>query len=65
MWFRAETVGVFQGQCAEFCGEFHADMLFQVVAESEQDFQAFIDGLVEEANARIALRDAENASAQD
>jgi cytochrome c oxidase subunit 2 len=32
---------VYRGQCAEFCGLQHANMRFQVVAESEDDFRAW------------------------
>jgi cytochrome c oxidase subunit 2 len=64
MWFRADQPGVYQGQCAEFCGEQHANMRFTVIAETDEDFQAFIDGLVDEANARIASENSESATAE-
>lgn len=43
MWFNATKPGTYSGQCAEFCGLGHADMRFTVVAESEEDFQAWVD----------------------
>jgi cytochrome c oxidase subunit 2 len=43
MWFNATKPGTYSGQCAEFCGLGHADMRLTVVAESEEDFQAWID----------------------
>ena len=38
---RADRVGRYEGQCAEFCGAQHANMRFAVVAESEEDFKAW------------------------
>lgn len=38
---RAERAGTYLGQCAEFCGLQHAFMRLVVVAESEEDFQAW------------------------
>ena len=38
---RADRPGVFEGQCAEFCGTEHANMRFLVVAESPADFAAW------------------------
>ena len=43
MWFNATTAGTLSGQCAEFCGLGHADMRLIVVAESEEEFQAWVD----------------------
>jgi cytochrome c oxidase subunit 2 len=38
LWFRADTAGVYRGQCAEFCGLQHAKMGFYVVAESPERY---------------------------
>lgn len=38
---RADRAGVFEGQCAEFCGTEHAQMRFRVVAESPARFEAW------------------------
>lgn len=38
----AEQPGVYRGQCAEFCGVDHALMAFIVVAESQEEFDAWI-----------------------
>jgi cytochrome c oxidase subunit II len=43
VWFQADRPGVFRGQCAEFCGLQHAHMAFDVVAESEPAFLAWLD----------------------
>ncbi|MDQ2809736.1 MAG: cytochrome c oxidase subunit II, partial [Chloroflexota bacterium] len=35
MWLQADHPGIYQGECAEFCGAEHAWMRFQVVAEPQ------------------------------
>ena len=42
MHFTINEEGVYWGQCAEFCGEAHSLMGVRVVAESEEDFQAWV-----------------------
>jgi len=39
---RPQRIGVFRGQCAEFCGVQHANMALYVVVESRQQFQAWL-----------------------
>ena len=39
--FTARRAGRYRGQCAEFCGWQHAHMAFVVIAESEDDFEAW------------------------
>jgi len=41
-WFRADTIGVYRGQCAEFCGYEHAKMAFYVVAEPRIEFERWL-----------------------
>lgn len=36
------STGTFTGRCAEFCGEYHAEMIFTVKVVSPQQFQQFI-----------------------
>ena len=43
MWLRADSAGVYRGQCAEFCGHQHAKMALTVVAESREQFDAWLD----------------------
>lgn len=38
-WFRIPKPGVFNGQCAELCGENHADMRARVIAVPPQTFK--------------------------
>jgi cytochrome c oxidase subunit II len=47
----AEAGNVFHGQCAELCGTGHRVMLFNVVAMTQGDFDAWLDSLVEKENA--------------
>jgi cytochrome c oxidase subunit II len=43
LWLHAEQVGVYRGQCAEFCGIQHALMLFEVVALSADAFDDWLE----------------------
>jgi cytochrome c oxidase subunit 2 len=43
MWLQTDKSGLFVGQCAEYCGTQHANMLLRVVAESPRDFQRWLD----------------------
>jgi cytochrome c oxidase subunit 2 len=42
MWLKADQVGEFLGQCAEFCGTEHALMRFRVFVDSQADFDAWV-----------------------
>jgi cytochrome c oxidase subunit II len=42
MWFKADSAGLFPGQCAEFCGIQHARMAFQVRASNPAEFDAWM-----------------------
>src|SRR5207248_3433804 len=42
MWFRARDPGVYLGQCAEYCGTQHANMLLVVHAEPDAEFVAWL-----------------------
>jgi cytochrome c oxidase subunit 2 len=42
LFLRADQAGRYEGQCAEFCGTQHANMRFVVVAESEDEFKAWM-----------------------
>jgi cytochrome c oxidase subunit 2 len=45
IWLDADHPGIFRGQCAEFCGLQHAHMAFDVVAEPQEDFDRWLDGM--------------------
>ncbi len=40
---QVDDVGIYHGQCAEYCGIQHANMGFLVIAESNEDFNAWLD----------------------
>ena len=42
IWFRADTAGVYRGQCAEFCGHQHANMAVLVIAEPPERFNDWL-----------------------
>ncbi|MDB4912078.1 MAG: cytochrome c oxidase, subunit, partial [Gemmatimonadetes bacterium] len=42
LWLRADTAGVYRGQCAEFCGLEHAKMGMLVIAEPQDKYDAWI-----------------------
>lgn len=42
-WIEADRPGLYRGQCAEYCGPQHAHMALAVVAESPEQFSAWID----------------------
>lgn len=43
MWLQADRPGVYRGQCAEYCGLQHANMIFYVVADPPDAFQEWLD----------------------
>jgi cytochrome c oxidase subunit II len=49
-WFRADSAGVYRGQCAEFCGHQHAKMAFFIVAESKDEFEGWLESQKSEAS---------------
>lgn len=42
MGFQADHRGLFVGQCAEYCGTQHANMLLRVVVDSPEDFERWL-----------------------
>jgi cytochrome c oxidase subunit 2 len=44
MWFQADQPELFFGQCAEYCGDQHGNMLIRVYAQTEADFQRWVEG---------------------
>ncbi len=41
-WFRADRIGTYVGQCAEFCGPGHPTMLITVKVVSQEDFRSYM-----------------------
>jgi cytochrome c oxidase subunit II len=44
MWIQADRPGVYRGQCAEYCGLQHANMIFYVVADPPDKFRDWLTG---------------------
>jgi cytochrome c oxidase subunit II len=42
MWMNPHQVGIYLGQCAQYCGTQHAKMLLRVSVESPEDFDAWV-----------------------
>jgi len=42
LWVEPRTPGVYVGQCAEFCGTQHANMLLRVVVQPPEEFEAWV-----------------------
>ena len=51
---RADRPGLYEGQCAEFCGVQHAQMRLQVVAEPEAQYRAWLAAQRQDAVASAA-----------
>ena len=41
LWLQADKPGVYRGQCAEYCGLQHARMAFWIVADTQEQFNAW------------------------
>jgi len=57
-WFRINKPGVYVGQCAELCGENHADMHARVIAVPPDQFQAWVarqGADIKDAQAKLSL----------
>jgi cytochrome c oxidase subunit 2 len=42
IWLEADRPGTYAGTCSEFCGAQHAWMRFRVIAEPQEDFEAWL-----------------------
>jgi cytochrome c oxidase subunit 2 len=49
MWFQTRETGLFLGQCAEYCGTQHANMLLRVSVDTPADFQSWLDNQSKQA----------------
>ncbi|WP_109463816.1 cytochrome c oxidase subunit II [Albibacillus kandeliae] len=62
LWFQADKEGTFFGQCSELCGKDHAYMPITVKVVSEEAYQEWLKGAIEEfagtpRTERVALAD--------
>jgi cytochrome c oxidase subunit 2 len=42
MWIEPHTAGTYLGQCAEYCGTQHANMLLRVIVHEREDFERWV-----------------------
>ncbi|WP_309130302.1 cytochrome c oxidase subunit II [Brevibacterium sp.] len=50
---RAEKEGEYVGKCAELCGEYHSEMLFNVKVVSQQEFEQYTKSLADQGNTGV------------
>ena len=62
LWFNAEKEGIYFGQCSELCGKDHAYMPITVKVVSEEAYEMWLNGAIEEYAG--TPRDLKVASAQ-
>jgi len=62
LWFEAEKEGTYFGQCSELCGKDHAYMPITVEVVSQEEYEQWLDGAIEEYAG--TPRDVKVASAQ-
>ena len=48
LWFKAEKEGIYFGQCSELCGKDHAYMPITVKVVSQENYEAWLSGAIEE-----------------
>ena len=61
MGFQTNKPGLFVGQCAEYCGTQHANMLLRVVVDSPEDFERWLANEAEPAVDDAASREGKAA----
>lgn len=44
VWFRADKVGTYKGQCSQICGKLHGYMPITVIVKSEADYAQWLAG---------------------
>ncbi len=49
LWIQADKPGTYLGACSEFCGAQHAWMRFTVIAQTPQEFQAWLSAQAQQA----------------
>ncbi|NRA02014.1 MAG: cytochrome c oxidase subunit II [Myxococcales bacterium] len=49
MWIEPRESGLFVGQCAEYCGTQHANMLIRVIAHPPEEFEAWVQSQQQDA----------------
>jgi cytochrome c oxidase subunit 2 len=57
-WFKADSVGTYYGQCAEFCGLYHEAMHGRVIATTDADYRTYINSTAASALGRAEFQGA-------
>ena len=57
LWFQTDQAGLFVGQCAEYCGTQHANMLLRVSVDSPAEFDQWLADQEKPARDDPAVRD--------
>src|SRR2546426_10593584 len=55
MWFDPQQIGLYLGQCAQYCGTQHAKMLLRVYVQSGPEFERWIEEQSRPAQASAAV----------
>ncbi|OLC19140.1 MAG: cytochrome c oxidase subunit II [Chloroflexi bacterium 13_1_40CM_68_21] len=50
LWLQADGPGTYKGQCFEFCGDGHADMLITIVAHPQTEYATWAKAAIDDAN---------------
>ena len=53
-WLQAKAPGVYRGQCTEYCGQQHAHMALQVIADPPDEFKAWRDNQLQGADTAMS-----------
>lgn len=61
LWFATGQTGLFLGQCAEYCGSQHANMLLSVSVDSPEQFAAWLANEAKPAIESAAAREGRDA----
>ena len=48
MWVLADEAGEFYGQCAEYCGDSHAYMLFRAIAKPQEEYENWVSNMLKD-----------------
>lgn len=54
LWIQADRPGTYKGQCLEFCGDGHADMLITLVVHPKAEYANWAKQAVAETNLRFS-----------
>ncbi|MGE3809250.1 MAG: cytochrome c oxidase subunit II [Gemmataceae bacterium] len=63
LWFNAEKAGLYQGQCAEYCGNQHANMLLNVYVDDDSTFNKWFENQKQPARTEPVKEDLESFEA--